>query len=370
MHRFMELQKDAPVLTPDILILSVGTEIRLGSSLEVDKVWAQELDDGWDRDIIVQEALKMPDLRFQEEPDQGSHKVSFKVDRSKGEEMQNILSMRLLNRGLKVRVVYSSGVDLDVLPYKAGKGQALSYLVAKLNENGMIHKNVLVCGDSGNDIDLFTVKGVHGVIVSNAQEELVKWHWLNNSNGNILRASQRCAAAIVEALHHFNFGPHVHQTEKICEKPLHNSDYSSHLGAVHREVVGLNMFMVKWLLGEVPNSESSFSRLSCVLNDNMKVILPEGIELTAEEFICKIRREYGSLQESGLYIWVDKVTAKQLAEGLYLVTWQPWERLSGMPKKGYYASAILKSKVEAPNGMEWLHYHKTLRELMDIQSLQ
>ena len=64
-----------------------------------------------------------------------------------------------------MKLIFSGGMAFDVLPKMGGKGEALAYLMRKMKKEGWLSKNVLVCGDSGNDTELFLVERVNGVIV-------------------------------------------------------------------------------------------------------------------------------------------------------------------------------------------------------------
>jgi hydroxymethylpyrimidine pyrophosphatase-like HAD family hydrolase len=204
---YSELRKTVPLLTPDLLICSVGTEIyhSAGSQLELDREWFSILENGWNREKITSiVSADFPKLTPQPDTEQRPHKASYHIHKEGIDEKQYIqsLSDRLKKEGLDVKLVYSGGIDVDVLPACASKGLALQFLQVSFTsysylpclntasitddtrstvqkrweEVGCLPKDgIQVNGDSGNDAELFEVPGVLGCIVSNAMEELVHW---------------------------------------------------------------------------------------------------------------------------------------------------------------------------------------------------
>lgn len=62
---YKQLRKEKPLLTPDITVLSVGTEIIYGESMTPDSDWEQLLNKNWNRNIVTEETAKYPELSLQ-----------------------------------------------------------------------------------------------------------------------------------------------------------------------------------------------------------------------------------------------------------------------------------------------------------------
>lgn len=130
---YTELRNSAPLLTPDILICSVGTEIYqdVDDQLVLDEEWLNILDQGWDREkITALVSTNFPQLKPQAESEQRPHKISYHLQKDGFDEAAFIEAVELAikQEDLNVKVVYSGGVDVDILPEKASKGLALRFL--------------------------------------------------------------------------------------------------------------------------------------------------------------------------------------------------------------------------------------------------
>jgi hypothetical protein len=59
------------------------------------------------------------------------------------------------------------------------------------------------------------------------------------------------------------------------------------------------------------------------------MIYPWGVESRLVESIDGLRPKHGSMKGLDYSIWFDALKHEELADGVYLVTWQPWERTAG-----------------------------------------
>ena len=198
---YRQLQIEKQLLQPDALIAAVGTEIYLNGSETPDAAWSEKLYKGWDRDVVIATTAHFADLVVQPDTEQRPFKVSFLLTEALALGILPQLQSLLQKQGLNTKLIYSTGQDLDILPYHSDKGLAMQFLRQKLKIDA---EQTVVCGDSGNDIALFSVGTERGIIVGNASFELLEWHNTNQANYRYL-AKAACAGGIQEGLMYFGF---------------------------------------------------------------------------------------------------------------------------------------------------------------------
>ncbi|XP_072994335.1 sucrose-phosphatase 2-like isoform X1 [Typha latifolia] len=354
---YKQLRKEKPMLTPDITIMSVGTEITYGEAMVRDDGWEKFLDRKWDRAVVLEETAKFPQLTFQSETEQRPHKVSFNVDKAQAQEIKKSLGESLEKRGLDVKIIYSGGQDLDVLPQGAGKGQALAYLLGKFKADGKLPINTLACGDSGNDAELFSIPDVHGVMVSNAQEELLQWHAENaKNNPKIIHATERCAAGIIQAIGHFKLGPNISPRDVVDFSPPEGDNVKP-----AHEIVKFYMFYERWRRAEVEKSEFVIQSLKSIAHPTGILVHPSGVEHSLHEVIDAFGPLYGDKKGKDFRVWVDRLSTSHIASGAWLMKFDKWELDDGV-WKCCLTTVLLNSEPENPGRLLLMHVHQTWLE--------
>lgn len=164
---------------PHILIGDVGTSIRKFSDGEwtFDNGWIEHVrraSPRWDAGAIKAAAADIEGLREQEAEHLNPFKQSYYADHTRKDEILAQVDELVSGRFDEVAVYSFDSQDgkglLDFLPDSATKQTALEYVA---EEYGCEKKDVVFCGDSGNDIFPLTA-GFRGVLVRNADDQLVE----------------------------------------------------------------------------------------------------------------------------------------------------------------------------------------------------
>ncbi|HIK10388.1 MAG TPA: sucrose-phosphate phosphatase [Oscillatoriaceae cyanobacterium M33_DOE_052] len=199
---YRQLKAEQSLINPDALVTSVGTEIYYQDPSDVaDREWSAILAPGWNREIVAATAAEFAELVPQPESEQRPFKLSYYISPELAAGILPKVESILQQQGLKVKLVYSGGKDLDFLPEKGNKGLAMQFLGQHW---GISPERTVACGDSGNDIALFSVGSEKGIIVGNAKSELRQWY-AQNRTPEIYLAQANYARGIVEGLKYFGF---------------------------------------------------------------------------------------------------------------------------------------------------------------------
>lgn len=187
----LSLIKSEALPMPDVLISDVGTSIYTTKNLVEDKEWTKKMQLDWQPRLVEELASSISTLIKQSLPN--TSRISFTTQSGEATVLQ--LEKELMKNNVSHKLIFSSNRDLDILPKYSGKGQALAYVLDTYANKDV---NVLVAGDSGNDLEMLSL-GHPSVVVGNAQAELASVE----AQPQLYRASRNCAGGIHEAWLHF-----------------------------------------------------------------------------------------------------------------------------------------------------------------------
>ncbi len=152
---------------PDIVISSVGTFIYYGlDESQVDKAWQSHLAFRWNPEALRQGLSKLPGLTLQEPENQNPFKISYYIDPDTFDP--DAVRAAVGRQWANINVIITQNTFLDVLPKRASKGRAVRHVCRTWS---IPTQQTIVCGDSGNDLDLLEGTG-RAVVVGNYSPEL------------------------------------------------------------------------------------------------------------------------------------------------------------------------------------------------------
>lgn len=199
----LNLVKNKVLPPPSFIISGVGTNIYDFKEKKLLKEFSEILEEGWDLALVQRLVDELPfDISKQPLQYQHAYKQSYFLD-SASEQDIDYIEKQFLEAELEVNVIYSGNRFLDFLPKWANKGNALNWLLRRLE---IPVNQTIVAGDSGNDNTMFTIPEIKGIVVANAQEELLDLTKRIN-NGSIYHAEKPASDGVVEGLKYFKVLP-------------------------------------------------------------------------------------------------------------------------------------------------------------------
>ncbi|NBD37172.1 MAG: HAD-IIB family hydrolase [Verrucomicrobia bacterium] len=209
----LSLIKEGILPPPDYLICGVGTLIYDFKAKKPLKSFQTILEEGWDKKTVERVLREqVPGATLQPAYYQTDYKSSWYA-MDLGEEDINALDGALERAGLDINIVYSSNRDLDILPKFANKGNALSWLLKHLR---IPRKQCAVAGDTGNDSAMILKRGVRGIVVGNAQPELLE----AIIGKEVYVAREVCADGVLEALEAMGVVKEIQRAEGPVDSDL------------------------------------------------------------------------------------------------------------------------------------------------------
>jgi sucrose-6F-phosphate phosphohydrolase len=191
----LRLMDEEPLPAPEYILGGVGTQIWDASRNGPIPGFEERFAEGWDLEAIEHILSRQPGVIRQPPDFLHPYKSSWFLPGASAEALAEI-EQQLSEAKLQVTLVYSGQRFLDVLPRQASKGRALTWLAKEL---GIPPAAIIVAGDSGNDSGMFLVPGIRGILVENAQPDLLE----ATVGRQVYTASGILAEGVLDGLKHY-----------------------------------------------------------------------------------------------------------------------------------------------------------------------
>jgi len=196
LEKVQEVLTEYNMPTPDVIISSVGSYIYYGlNKTNIDKGWHQHIHYRWNREKIVEAVSSVQGVKEQEPENQNPFKISYYIEEDGYDEQSLEAALAPFSRGINVMI--TRGAYLDILPRRGSKGRAVRYISQKW---AIPLSQTLVCGDSGNDLDMIANTS-KAIVVRNHSKELEHLR----ENRKVYFAARESSAGILEGLNHYGF---------------------------------------------------------------------------------------------------------------------------------------------------------------------
>lgn len=191
----LPILSDPTVPVPDYIICDVGGTVVDGRNRQAVQPLQSDIDARWPGERAVAEAMATFEaVERQEVPQQRRCSYFCEAD-AVTPDIERVAAQ------LGCEVLYSADRYLDILPRGVNKGSTLAALVRHL---GMDHDDVLVAGDTLNDLSMYEA-GFIGVCVGESEQALLD---ATRDRARVLHARHTGCGGILEAMAHFGFlGP-------------------------------------------------------------------------------------------------------------------------------------------------------------------
>lgn len=181
----------------DVWLCRNGTDISYGPDQTPDLLWRDHINGGWDRAALEDAMAEFQDcLTMQPSSQQSEYKLSYWLD---GEDFSLVAAIRqaICEQGLRAKVVLVDHVFLDLLPFTAGRADAIRHVAL---QQGIPLEHILVAASQHGDGEV--LRGLPlGVVLANHDPSLDE---LRNQR-SVFFARRPQAWGILEGMDHYRF---------------------------------------------------------------------------------------------------------------------------------------------------------------------